>query len=304
MHEQVLFNYLTFLHGLASSKKTTVMHALKVANFAFKLHGLGSKAGKPEMELLRLVNKRKRATKPRKKTAIDPREVAAMMARWGNSGAPQWQRTVMLGVALMFDLTLRYNDLAQLRIDKLEFRAGRCLVGTAMAKSNQDAVPEWLVLADKGTASCTFRRLVAELKQRGFVVPAQGFIRLKKPLYVWPNLVRVRRAAAGPASYRLQETDRPRLPGVLAAGAAGGYEQFRRLFKAALQECLGYHDGVLGSFSSHSMRRGSNTFKFLLHVPKRQRMATGRWSSEQSEEGYCDPPDAVRASMAAASQLG
>jgi hypothetical protein len=140
-------------------------------------------------------------------------------------------------------------------------------------------------------------------------VSAQGFIQLRKPLYVWPNLVRVRRAVPGrrtaeAAGFQLQETDRPRLPGMQAAGAAGGYEQFRRLFKTALQECLGYHDGVLDSFSSHSMRRGSNTYKFLLHMPKRQRMSTGRWSSEQSEEGYCDPPDAVLASMAAASQLG
>jgi hypothetical protein len=51
VHERVLFNYLTFLHGLASSKKTTVTLALKVANFAFKLHGLGSKACKPEQRV-------------------------------------------------------------------------------------------------------------------------------------------------------------------------------------------------------------------------------------------------------------
>ena len=296
-HEQVLEAYLTKVFQ-ESRAPSALPHAVKVANFAFKLHDLPSVAKLPAVKLLKTAGKRLRAKPVRKKIPIERMEITTIQAQWGNEMCAPWQRTMVLAIAMMFDLALRYNDLAQVRIDMLRFEEGRCMIGMATAKNNQGSLPSWLVLADRRSHSCTFSRLVRELRARGYTVPARGFIRTHGARYLWPNLV-----ADGHGGLALVEIDKPRLHGLATAGSAAGYEQFRSLFKVAVKEVLKYPEDVTFFFSTHSMRRGANTLRLMNDASKRQRMDWGRWRSEGAEDGYCEPPADYVAAQIAGSQM-
>ena len=284
-HSDIFYSYFAMLYD-SKPKKSTIPAALKVANFAFKLHGLASKAAEPSSKLMKLANGRTRSAPVKKKVPIQPQEIAIIASKWGAPTAARWQRNVVLAITLMFDLALRYNDLAQLRVDMLRFHGGVCKVGMAMAKNNQTAEASWLHVCDTGMPGCTFRRLRRELTDRGFAVPEHGKVQMAWPLYVWPYLQRTEE------SFEVLETLQPRLKGLSAVGTAAGYEQFRGLFKRALQECLGYTDvdGMLDAFSSHSMRRGANHHRMESGMPKEKRMRNGRWNSASAEAGYSDEP--------------
>ena len=278
-HSDILFGFVAGMFSDESVGEHTLSRSLTVANKAFELHNLPRLDRHPDAIALRGAAARFKSKPVVKKTAIAPQEVACIVGQWGAASAPAWRRTVALCCALMFDCVLRYDDMASLRVGCILWMPGGCLLGLTLTKTNQKAAPQWLPLADAGTETCTYARLRRELRLRGFVVPRRsetGFIKTARPTYVWPSM-----RSCGGGRWSTVETHRP-----LKGEDSAGYRHFRDMFKGAMRECCRYPEDVLALFSTHSMRRGGNTFNFEKGLSKEVRMQLGRWKTPSVEAGY------------------
>ena len=183
--------------------------------------------------------------------------------------------------------------MANTRVDKILWLRGGCLIPTAMRKTRQEAHAAWFPLADKGTPTCTYRRLRNMLRERGYTVPIEGCIQAKGPRYLWPKLKKQE------GTFAVIEVNKP----CVRDSGSDGYNNFRLGLKRAVKEVLRYPADIVEMFSTHSLRRGGDTARLLDGMPQDIRMILGDWRCPEVECGYAALSHAQKLAVAGRAQM-
>ena len=116
--DEVFYSFFAELRRRPGLGKSVIGHHLAVANLAFDIHELPSKADRALSKLLNKENKRLRTAPTRKRAPMHPREVA-VCAAWLRATGQEWHAAVACMMSLSFDLALRYSDVAMLRVGSI-----------------------------------------------------------------------------------------------------------------------------------------------------------------------------------------
>ena len=285
-HVHFVVAYLVELFNQRRSSGV-INSAVAAINAAFTLRGYPTISENQEIAHVRTLAKRRNDRPSQPKEPMRPYQIRAIMRRARNMGrAGLAKRVVALAAALMFDLCIRYDELARLKTDALFFVPNGVLVLVGIRKNKQAGTQCFLPISDTGPTG-TVALLRSVLLERGFSVPRVGRIQSErgKARMLWPMLA----PGAARGSTLVLETSVPRLTGPNASAGVNGRAEFVRLLREDLRAVFGpcgFDKSLVKSFAAHSLRRGANLHRFINNMPLDMRMELGGWRCLTVEAGY------------------
>lgn len=284
----VFMAYLSYL--LASgAHEAAVALAIAATAKVMGLHGLPNITDFHGVSDLRKAAAREHAVAKTHKEGILDWEIRNMIEESRGPKATLVQRIAAACCGLMFDLCLRFSDMARLNVASIYMIRGGAMVSVAWRKNRQNCDPIWLPLNDTGKHG-TLRILTDVLRERGFTVPTEGVVTTRTGTratqLLWPH-VKYDKAAG---TYDVYEEEGVAISGAPANNRSGQYRTFLDLFRDGMKRTHGYHPRVLHCFATHSMRRGGDLHRFMKGMPADLRMELGDWKTPAVEAAYraCD----------------
>ena len=295
-----------FLVHLYDTKQSeaAICTAIAAINFCLRLHGFGSISDIADVITVRRAAALLLKKAPRPKVPLLADEMRTLMAAACEKGRSLEQRVAAAAAGLMFDLCLRYSDMARIRVKDVYVVKGGLMVAVAWRKNRQHCRPLWLPL-NRTTKQGTHALLLQTLRERGFTVPDVGKITSPRgettSAKLWPFMQRTSARGKRPYTFKLREVTRssPEIDGKVV----DNYTPFVRLFKQMIADDLDYGPELRAMFNTHSERKGADLHRFLNGMSQEVRMELGDWKTPGVEASYRACNYRRRMQMAAGFQL-